>query len=488
MFGNGLNWKFILRIGGLTLAIESLFMFVTTGVSFYYGESPHALAISGVITLAAGLALALPTDIRSKIKLIGKRESYMGVTVTWVLFAAFGALPFFLSREIPLYTDAFFESTSGVTTSGGSILTNVEAMSKGLLFWRSLLNWLGGLGIILFSLALFPLIGGEAAQLFDAETSGLTHDRFRPRVTEMAKRLWLIYVSFTVILIALLIYGKMEVFDAICQAFSTISTGGFSTRQSSVAYWDSIYIESVISVFMIIGGVNFSLFYFLFKGKFKRFWKDEELHWYIGILFVASIVITLGLVHARPETEFLRAFRTSYFQVISIFTTTGFTSGDYVSWGPPYWIVVLFLMLICGCAGSTSGGMKTIRAVVLAKSTFSEFRRLLNPRAIVPVRLNGNALSFEVVQRLIAFCSLYVIIILFSWCILTMAGMTFDEAIGAAVSSLSNVGPGFGSNGPSGSFAGCSVFAKWYLSALMIVGRLELFTVLILFTPAFWKK
>jgi len=486
--GNGLNWKFVLRIGGLTLALESLFMFITAGVSYFFGEPPHPMLISGILTMGVGLLLALPTDLKTKIKLIGKRESYLGVTFSWVLFAAFGALPFFISREIPNYTDAFFESTSGLTTSGGSILRDVEILSKGVLFWRSLLQWLGGLGIILFSLALFPLIGGGAAQLFDAETTGLTHDRFRPRVTGMAKRLWFIYVSFTAVLIFLLIYGDMDAFDAVCQAFTTISTGGFSTKNASVAYWDSVYIESIICIFMIIGGVNFSLYYFLFKGRFKRFFKDEELRWYLGILFGASVIVALGLTYNRAGYDFVASFRESYFQVISIFTTTGFSSSDYVSWGTPYWIVILFLMLICGCAGSTSGGMKTIRAVVLAKSTFSEFKRLLHPRAIIPVRLNGNALSFDTVQRLIAFCSLYVIIILVSWCVLTLAGMTFDEAIGAAVSSISNVGPGFGANGPAGSFADCSIFAKWYLSFLMILGRLELFTVLILFTPEFWKK
>jgi trk system potassium uptake protein TrkH len=488
MEGSGLNWKFICRVGGLTLAIESLFIFIAAGVSVFFEESPVALILSAVITLACGLAISLPTGIRSKIKLIGKRESYISVTLSWLLFAIFGSLPFFISREIPVFTDAFFESTSGITTTGATILTNIEELPKGLLFWRSMLQWLGGMGIIVFSLALFPLLGGEAAQLFDAEATGLTHDKFRPRVAQMAKRLWGIYLILTAALILLLITGKMDTFDAFCHAFTTISTGGFSTKQASISFWDSTYIETILCLFMILGAINFSLVYFFVKGKFKKFFQDEELRWFLSIIAVGSFAITLGLFLSNQNLRLVDSFRQASFQVISTITTTGFSTGDYVQWGPLYWILFLFLMIICGCAGSTSGGMKTVRALILAKNTFSEFARLLNPRAIIPIRLNGRALSFGIVQRLLAFAFLYIFIIFFSWGVLIFAGMSFEEALGASVSSISNVGPGFGANGPSGSFAEIPVFAKWYMSILMIVGRLEIFTVLILFTPDFWKE
>jgi trk system potassium uptake protein TrkH len=487
MEGTGLNWKFICLVGGLTLALESLFVFIAAGVAFYHEESSLALILSGVITLACGLAISLPTNKRLKIKFVGKRESYISVTLSWLLFSIFGALPFFLSREIPSFTDAFFESTSGITTTGASILTNIDTLPKGLLFWRSLLQWLGGMGIIVFSLALFPLLGGEAVQLFDAESTGLVHDKFRPRVTQMAKRLWAIYLTLTAALVALLILGPMNTFDAVCHAFTTISTGGFSTRQQSIAYWDSTYLETIICIFMIFGGINFALVYFLVKGKFKKFFGDEELRWFLSIIVVASLAVAGGLFY-KGEGTLIYSLRHAGFQVISTFTTTGFSTTDFVQWGPFFWILFLFLMVVCGCAGSTSGGMKTVRALILAKNTFSEFSRLLNPHAIIPVRLNGRAVSFGIVQRLLAFAFLYIFIILFSWGILTLLGMPILEAMGASVSSISNVGPGFGANGPSGSYAEIPVLAKWYMCVLMIVGRLELFTVLILFTPDFWKE
>jgi trk system potassium uptake protein TrkH len=489
MEGPGLNWKFIFRVGGLMLSLESLFIFISAGVSFYFEESPAALIISGIITLACGLALSLPTDIRTKIKWVGKRESYIAVTLAWLLFALLGSLPFFISREIPSFTDAFFESTSGITTTGSTVLTDIDSLSKGLLFWRSVMQWLGGMGIIIFSLALFPLIGGEASQLFDAEATGLTKDKFRPRVTQMAKRLWGIYLVLTVVLAVLLWIGPMDTFDAICHAFTTISTGGFSTKQNSIAFWNSPYIETILCIFMVIGAINFSLIYFLVKGKFKKFFQDEELRWFSVIILFFSLLVALCLFFSDTTLGFVDLFRNSIFQVISAFTTSGFSTSNFMDWGTFYWIVFIFLMIICGCAGSTSGGMKTVRALVLAKSTLSEFARLINPRAIIPVRLNRRALSFEMVQRLLAFVFLYIFIIFFSWTLLTLTGMPIMEALGDSISAIGNVGPSFGTDiATAGTYAGASDFAKWYLAILMIVGRLEIFTVLILFTPEFWKK
>ena len=489
MEGVGLNWKFIFRVCGLMLIVESFFVFISTGVSIYYGETPDPFIFSGIITLACGLAITLPTRMRMKTKLIGKRESFISVTLSWLLFALFGTLPFLLSGGIPSFTNAFFESASGVTTTGATILNNIEDLPKGVLFWRALIQWLGGMGIIVFSLALLPLLGGEAAQLFDAETTGMVHNKFRPRVAQMAKRLWGIYLILTVLMIALLCLGPMNLFDATCHAFAAISTGGFSTKQLSVAYWNSPYTEMILCIFMAIGGMNFTLIYFLFKGKFKQFFKDEELRWYLGIIVVATLIVTVGLfVHEDMAMRLKDAFRVAVFQVISIFTSTGFATSDYVKWGPFFLIILLLLMIVCGSSGSTSGGLKTVRALVLVKNTFSEFGRLLHPRAIIPIRLNGQALSYDVIQRLIAFTFLYLFLIIFSWGVFILAGMPFIEALGAVATSIGNVGPGFGVNGPAGSFSNVPTLIKIYMAILMIVGRLEIFTVLILFTPAFWKK
>jgi trk system potassium uptake protein TrkH len=462
-------------------------MFVTAGVSFYLKEMIGVFVLSGIVTLSAGLVLFFLSDYKTKFKIIEKKEGCLGVTLAWIAFSIFGAFPFLLSGTITSFTDAVFESTSGITTTGATVLAGVEYIPKGILFWRSWVQWLGGLGIIVFSLALFPLLGGGAANLFDAEAAGLTHDKFRPRVTQMAKRLWLIYMSLTVVLIALLLYGQMNPFDAVCHAFSTISTGGFSTKEANIAYWDSAYIETVTCIFMFIGATNFVLLYFLFKGKLKRFFKDEELRWFVVIILCMSLIVAVCLQSDHPANRLADTLRIAVFQVISVITGTGFSIG-FIQWSPVYWIPFMFLMVICGCAGSTSGGMKVIRVVVLIKNTFNEFKRLIHPRAIIPVRVNGDALSFETVQRLLAFAFLYMLIIFVSWGVLVFSGMSFMEALIAALSSLGNTGLGFGENGPSGAFDALPVFAKWYMAFLMIVGRVEIFAVLILFFPGFWKN
>ncbi|MDR1561744.1 MAG: TrkH family potassium uptake protein [Dysgonamonadaceae bacterium] len=487
MWNSDLNWRFIFRVCGFGLIIESLFIFISAGVAAWFDESTLPIISAGLVSLAAGLLIAIPAGYQ-KNAVIGKRESFITVTFVWILFATFGALPFIFSGTITFFPDAFFESSSGITTTGATIITNIDSMPKGILFWRSLMQWLGGLGIVVFSLAVFPLIGGEAAHLFDAESSGLTHDKFRPRVTQMAKRLWIFYLILTGSLTALLFAGNMSLFDAICHALTTISTGGFSTHQQSISFYNSIFIESVIIVFMTLGAVNFSLYYFLFKGRFKTFFKDEELRWFLGIIISGGLLVGVSLYFNQNAETNLNPFRNAFFQVISTFTTSGFSTGNFVQWGQVYWIIFIFFMVICGCAGSTSGGLKTVRAVVMAKNTFGQFRQLIHPRAIIPVRLNGKALSFETVQRLMAFSFLYIVVIFVSWLILTISGMPLVEALGAAVSCLGNVGPAIGTHGPSSTFVTAPTFAKWYLSFLMIVGRVEIFTALILFSPTFWKK
>ncbi len=485
----GLNFHFVLREIGFLLGIEAVFIFGSGILSLYYGAwDAHYLFISGGITLAGGVLLGL-IGTRGRSRQIGKREGALTVTLAWIFFALFGMLPYYLSGAIPSVTNAFFETMSGLTTTGASILTDVEQMPKGLLFWRSVTQWLGGLGMIVFVLAFLPFIGvGGVAHLYDAEVSGITHDKFRPRVGQVAKRLWGIYVLLTFVLTILLWMGPMTFFDAVCHALATMSTGGFSTKNLSVAYWNSSYIDYVISIFMLIGATNFTLIYFCFKGQFKRMWRDEELRWFLGIVLFATLVVTAGLMITNQMQGVDLAFRHALFQVTTIISTTGFSTSNFIVWGPFFWIVFCLLMLISGCAGSTSGGMKTVRLVVLAKNTGNEFQKQIHPRAILPVRLNQHVVSVDVVQRILAFAFLYIVIVLLSCLFFTMTGMGFEESFGSALTAMSNTGPGLGIVGPAGNFADIPVVSKWFFSFLMITGRLEIFTVLMLFAPAFWKK
>lgn len=485
----GLNLRFISKEMGFILALESFFLFLSAFIAFMYDSwETKYLVISGGITLLGGVALTL-IGHKATGKNIGRREGVVTVTSAWFLFCIFGMLPYYISGAIPSLTDAFFETMSGLTTTGSTILPDVEVLPKGLLFWRCFTQWIGGLGMIVFVLAFLPLLGGGgAAHLFDAETTGITHDKFRPRVGQVAKRLWGIYTGLTLILMFLLWLGPMDFFDSICHALATLSTGGYSTKQASIAYWDSSYVDCIVIIFMLIGSINFSLFYFCLKGNFKRLIKDEELHWYLSIIGFATVLVSIVLLVTGQMHHVGETFRNALFQVVSVISTTGFATADYVAWGPFFWVTFTLLMLVCGCGGSTSGGMKTVRIMVLAKNTINEFNKQIHPRAVLPVRINGAAISVDVVHRILAFAFLYMLLILVSLLFFTLTGMGFEESWGATLSGISNAGPGLGTLGPNGSFAEMPVIAKWYYSFLMITGRLEIFTVLILFTPGFWKR
>jgi len=484
-----IHFRLISKEMGFILGLEALLIFLSALVSVYYQESiAKYIWISGGITFATGLLLSW-YGYGTTVKNIAKKDSILTVTLSWVLFSIFGMLPYYLSGAIPSITDAFFETMSGLTTTGSSILTDVEAMPKGLLFWRSLTQWIGGLGMIVFVLAFMPLIaGGGSSHLFEDEMPGVLHDKFRPRIGQIAKRLWLIYLGFTAILIILLRLGPMNTFDACCHALTTVSTGGFSTKNISIAYWDSTYINYVLSVFMLVGSVNFTLWYFFFKGDFNKMFKNEELKWFLSIIIVSTLVIAGGLSYIGEYSNFYQSFSTSLFQVISLSSSTGFATADYSQWGAFFLIVVSFLMIIGGCGGSTSGGLKTIRFIILCKGLFAEFSKQIHPKAIIPVRVNKNAVSINIVQRVFAFGFLHISIILFSLLVFTATGIGLDNAWGITISGIGNAGSGFGEFSAAGNFASMPDVAKWYYSFLMIVGRLELFTVLILFTPGFWKK
>ncbi len=482
------NFRFVLKALGFLLIIESLFMMLSAIVSFKYHEhSGDSLLISSTITLLSGIFIRL-LGVQKTEKPVGKRESFLLVALTWIILSAFGMLPFYISGTINNIADAYFETMSGFTTTGSTVLTDIEATPNGLLFWRSLTQWIGGIGIIVFAVALLPILGGSASFLYDAETTGIGHERLRPRVSQIAKRLWGTYFSITLLLMFLLWLGPMNIFDSVCHALTTMSTGGYSTRQDSIAHWDSKYIEYTIGVFMFIGGINFSLIYFVFKGFPKKLIKDEEFRWYFTISFAFIFIIGICLFLSGDISNIEESFRSSFFQIISIVTTTGFSTVNYLKWDSFYIMVLVLLMLFCACAGSTSGGMKIVRFVILWKNAINEFKLQVHPNAILPVRLNDRIIPMEVVTKILAFIFLYLAILGVSFLILSASGMNFEESVGAAVSCMGNVGPALGSLGPEGNFSAIPVFSKWYLCFLMLTGRLELFTVLSLFIPAFWKR
>lgn len=483
------NFKLIFRFFGILLLVEAVALLLTTLVSWYYNEDIRWFLLSGGIALTAGILAILTGKGASPV--ISRREGSLVVTFVWVLFSVTGMLPYLFSGSIPSVEDAFFETISGFTTTGASILTNIEELPYGILFWRSLTHWMGGLGIIVMSLAMLPVFGSSGAQLFATESAGPTTDKIHPKVAETAKRLLLIYVILTTAETVLLRCGGMGWFDAVCHAFGTVATGGFSTKQASIAYWDSAYIHYVIAIFMMLSGVNFSIYYFGFKTRFTKVVKNEELRSYLFLLLFFSVVIAVSLVdfsNGFSWSALELAWRNAFFNVTSTMTTTGFATVDYMYWSTFTWIILLFTMISGASAGSTSGAMKVVRVVLAAKYCYYEFQKIIHPNAVVPVQYNGKIVPPDVITKVLAFVILYMFTIGVGILVLTLSGMPFMESIGGMITCLGGVGPGLGLVGPAGNFAAVPEVSKWFLSFVMLLGRLELFTVLVLFTPAFWKK
>ncbi|MCD4730827.1 MAG: TrkH family potassium uptake protein [Bacteroidales bacterium] len=482
-----INGKIILQFIGILLIIEGLFMFTGIPFSLYYCEQKClSLLYSGLITSGTGAVLWMLT--RKGERNIGKREGYIIVTVAWLVISLFGSLPYLISNAIPDFTNAFFETISGFTTTGASILVDIEYLPKGLLFWRSLTQWIGGMGIIVLSVAILPILGIGGMQLFVAEMpgTGITPDKLHPRITQTAKRLWLIYVILTFVETMLLLLGGMDLFDSLCHSFTTMSTGGFSTQNTSVSGY-SPYIQYIIVLFMIMAGTNFTLHYLGLHGKIKEVWKNEEYRYYILFTFGFVILITIFMIWFS-DISVEKAFRDSLFQVVSIVTTTGFVTSDYLIWPGNLWIFIFLLMFIGGSAGSTAGGIKIARQILLLKNSALEFKRMIHPKAVIPVRFNGRAVPQDIIHMIMAFFLFYILIFFAGTFIMTLLGLDFDTAIGVTIASLGNIGPGIGAVGPIDNYSALPNVAKWLSAFLMLLGRLELFTVIILFSPSFWKK
>ena len=484
------NIRMVFRTMGALLLIEAFFMTLALGVSLWYNEPDNGVfLLSTIITLLAGL-IGLSIGRRAESRM-GEREGYVIVAMVWVVFSAFGLLPYYLSGQVPSFTDAWFESMSGFTTTGATIIPDLEVITHGLLFWRSLTQWIGGMGIIVLSIAILPIFGLNGMQLYAAEVSGLTYEKVSPRIADTAKMMWSIYIVLTAVEVLVLWLCGMDVFDAVCHSFSTIATGGFSTHNNSLEFYDSPAIHYTVTFFMFISGINFVLLIYLLRGKARYFFHDEELRWYSVAVLLFALMLTLGLYIARPGwsgVEMERAFRDSLFTVISSMTSTGYTISDYMYWPVVAWVVIFFLMLTGACAGSTAGGIKWVRLAIIMKNGVAEFQRRIHPNAIIPVKLNEKAVSQQTINNIMAFMIFYLFIIVVTVVIFCATGVDFDEAIGSAVSAIGNVGISIGQFGPAGTYANFPVVAKWVMSFVMLIGRLEIFTVLLLFTKVLWRK
>lgn len=482
---NLINIRMVGRVLGILLLFEVGLLAVCMGVSLYYGEQAY-------VSFLCTMAVAIPAGVmlmrygRHEQGLLGRCDSYLIVALSWVLFTLFGMLPFCIGGYVPSVTDAFFETMSGFTTTGATVLDNIDSLPYGLLFWRSLTQWIGGLGIIFFTVALLPVFGGSSQMLFLSESIGVTHDRTHARVQVAARWIGTVYILLTLVETLLLLYGGMNLFDAVCHAFATTATGGFSTRQASIAYWHSPFIEYVVSVFMLLSSVNFSLYFFALKGRLRPLFRDGEVRWFLSSVGILTVVIALALLWNNgygPE----EAFRKALFQVATCHTSCGFATDDYMLWPPFTWLLLLFAMFAGGCTGSTCGGVKSMRMIIIARCVRNQFQQILHPRAVLPVRVSGKAMDQRVVSTVLVFLIAYMTCIFVGWLILMLCGVEMMEAMGVVVSAIGNVGPGLGHYGPAYSWAALPDVAKWILSALMLVGRLEIFGVLIAFYPGIRK-
>ena len=482
---------------GLLLLFNGVFMLMAAVVSGIYDDGATLdIALASITTMFIGVSSMYFT--RNHKKEVQRKEGYIIVTFGWIVMSLSGMLPYLFSGAIPNLTNAFFETMSGYTTTGATILQDIEVLPKGILIWRSLTHWIGGMGIIVLAIAILPLLGIGGMQLFAAEAPGPSADKLHPRITDTAKRLWYIYVGYTAAETLLLKLAGMSFFDAINHSLATLSTGGFSTKNASLAFWnDQPLIQYIVIFFMFLAGSNFVLSYFALKGKVQRVIKDEEFKYYT--IFIALFTVVVALVvffkanvpvseyHPMVNGAAESSFRHALFQVMAVITTTGFVTADFTGWTPFLTIFFFGLFFLGGSAGSTAGGIKVMRHLLIIKNGLLEFKRTLHLNAVIPVRYNNKTVREHIVYNIIAFFVLYMLLFILGAGVLGFLGLDFESAVGGAASSLGNVGPALGSLGPLNNFYDLPMLGKWWCSFLMLLGRLELFTVLILLTPYFWK-
>jgi len=494
-----LNHKVIIYIIGVLLLFNGGLMLLATIASWLMKDTlTFEMTFSAFVVMILGGFMMLIS--RNHEPQIHKREGYLIVTLGWVVMTLTGMIPYILTNTIEDLPSVFFETMSGYTATGSTILTDIESLPAGILFWRSMTHWIGGMGIIVLAIAILPLLGIGGMQLFTAEAPGPNSDKLHPRITDTAKRLWLIYFTLTIAETLLLYLAGMSIFDALNHAMSTMASGGFSTKNISLAYWNHLpWVHYIIMVFMFLAGSNFVLSYFALTGKIKKVFQDDEFLTFAKFIFFFSMIVFAVLIsqvdlandsfnHPQVWGKTESSLRHSFFQVLAIVTTTGFVTADYTAWSPFMTIFFFGLMFLGGSAGSTSGGIKVVRHLLMIKSGFLEFKRALHPNAIIQSRYNGKVVSKEIIGNILGFFILYMISFITGSLVFGFMGLDFENAVGVAASSLGNVGPAIGDFGPASNYSQLPALGKYWSSFLMLMGRLELFTVLILFTPFFWMK
>ncbi len=484
-----INLPMVARVVGWLMMIESIFMCAPLVTCIIYGES-DALGFAIAVALTAGLGAAFNFCLHPSRTDMGKREGFLLTALVWVIFSLFGMIPFILSHAHLSVSDAFFEAMSGFTTTRATVMSTIDHFSHGLILWRCLMQWIGGMGIILFTLAVIPMLNHSGGvQMFNSEVTGITHDKIRPRISQTAKSLWLMYIILTVLLAVLLVLGPMDLFEAICHAFGTISTGGFSSQDAGISAWDnSLYIKIVVTVFMFLGGVNFGAMIMAVTRGPRTLARNEAFNTYlevIGLTFVIFVIAIIAGGHFRTWEDITI---NPLFMIISTITSTGYAIVDFESWGTFTLVLVFVLMFFGACAGSTSGGAKIDRILFLVKNTRNELDRCVHPNTIMPVTLSGKVMSPETVNKVIAFLCIYMLLILVGGIVLTAFGIPLIDAFFSAFSCVGNTGLGAGVTGYGSNYDVIPNVGKWTLSFLMLVGRLEIYTVLILFTKAFWRR
>jgi trk system potassium uptake protein TrkH len=482
-----MRWRYTLYVVGVIIAATGASMLFALAFALYYddgGVLPLLKSVAAAFIVGGGMILVF----REKgSRTMTHREGMAIVTLGWLGAGIVGAVPFYLGGVFESFTDCVFESVSGFTTTGASVLPNIEAQSKGLLMWRSLTHWLGGMGIIVLALAILPFLGVGGMQLYKSEVPGPTPDKLKPRIKDTAMLLWQVYVLLSAAEVVLLMFGGLNLYEALCHTFGTMATGGFSTKNNSIAFYDSGYIHTVITVFMLMAGANFSLHYHLLRGRPQAFWKDPEFRFYIGVFVVFTAVSVASVLGVNYET-LGEAIRYCSFQVASILTTTGYVTADYEQWTPLPQCLLLLLMFLGGSAGSTGGGMKCMRLLLLMKHAHRELFRLVHPRAVTQVKLGGKTVPTEIMSSIWGFFLLYLGLFIVSTFIMASMGVDVVTSFASVAACIGNIGPGLGAVGPADNYAHIPLLGKWLLIFCMLLGRLEIYTVIILFVPEFWRK
>ena len=483
-----INYAMLLRVLGWLLMIEAGFLMVPMLTAVIYNEADlSAFAVAETVTLLTGIALT--TLLRPRRTDMGRHEGFLLTASVWIVFSFFGMIPFLLSTSPIGISDAFFEAMSGFTTTGCTVLTSVEGMSHSITIWRALMQWIGGMGIILFTLAVIPMLNYSGGmQMFNAEVTGITHEKLRPRISSTAKSLWLIYFVLTAALILLLWIGPMNFFDSLCHAFAAVSTGGFSTYNDSLAHYSSDYVTIVVMVFMFLGGTSFGLMYRTILGDRKALWRNDVFRTYILVVAGFYVAFVCSLFFRGQVGDWRDATIYPLFQIISTITSTGLSVTNFESWGPFIMSLMFILMFTGACAGSTSGGAKIDRMLFLVKNCRNELFKSVHPNAVTNVRINDKVVPSPIVSKVIAFLCIYMMVIVIGGVILTALGLPIIDSFFSSFSCVSNTGFGAGVTGQAGNFDIIPDAGKWVLSGLMLIGRLELFTVLILLSPDFWIK